>query len=136
MRTGVDRGPAGALPLIGLCFVIVGVVGAIVADTVMTVVLFAVLTPLTLLATIYLGIHLLSLNQQPRSWAGYATIVVVALIPPVGTLAINIVAMVLAHDMTGRTFWVPLAALAVNGLSSVAFIALAGALGAVFRRRR
>jgi hypothetical protein len=42
-------------------------------------------------------------------------------------------AMVLAHDMTGPTFYIPLAAAATNALFAVGITGLAGVLVEVFR---
>lgn len=131
MRTKAGGAHAGLLVLLGgLC---AGVVGAIVADTVTTIVLFVLLTPATLVLMVFLGIQMLSLSQdKPRSWIAYGAIFVAALGPPLGTLAINIRAMYLAYDMTGATFWVPLAALAVNCLFALVLGLLAGVLVKVF----
>ncbi|MFJ8965855.1 hypothetical protein ACIRG5_41345 [Lentzea sp. NPDC102401] len=120
------------LSLLGvLC---VAAVGALVADAFTTLALFVVLTPLTLLVTGYLGLNMAMLSDgYPKSKVSFAAIYTAMFGPTLGTLAINIGAMFLAHAMTGPTFWVPLAAAAANALFTVGITSLAGVAVEAFR---
>jgi hypothetical protein len=118
--------------LIGtLCAV---VVGALVADSFVTLVLFIVLTPLTLVITVMFGMHMAMLSDgYPKSRISFAAIYGAMFGPPLGTLAIDIGAMVLAQGMTGPTFYIPIAAAAANALFTTGITGLAGVLVEVFR---
>jgi hypothetical protein len=120
------RSAVGALCVVAL--------GAFVADAFTTVALFVVLTPLALIVAGYFGMHALLLGAgEPRSRVSHVAIYTAALGTPLGTLAINIGAMFLAHAMTGPTFWVPLAAAAANVAFGMGILTLAGVLVEAFR---
>jgi len=116
-------------PLSAACALCVVALGAFVADAFTTVALFVVLTPLALVVAGYFGMHALMLGDgEPRSTVSRAAVYTAVLGTPLGTLAINIGAMFLAHAMTGPTFWVPLAAAAANVAFVVGILTLVGVL--------
>lgn len=121
-------------PLSAVGALCVVALGAFVADAFTTLVLFVVLTPLTLVVAVYFGMHALMLGDGgPRSPVSVAAIYTAVIGTPLGTLAVNIGAMFLAGAMTGPTFWVPLAAAAVNVAFGAGILSLAGVLVEVFR---
>lgn len=101
--------------------------GALVADAFTTIVLFVVLVPLQLLGTVVYGMQMTMLGAgDPRSRLSIAAVYTAVAGPTLGTLAINITAMITAGHLTGPTFYLPLAAVAASALWTFGIVSLAG----------
>ncbi|WP_148306859.1 hypothetical protein [Nocardia nova] len=95
-------------------------------DTVMTIFLFVVLTPLLPLAC-YLGATMLMLSDRgPSSGPATALIWVAVIGPGAGAIVIDVAAMWLAATMSGPTFYVPLAAALAGALWVLLITTVAG----------
>ncbi|MEU6562488.1 hypothetical protein [Nocardia nova] len=97
-------------------------------DTVMTIFLFVVLTPLLPLAC-YLGATMLMLSDRgPSSGPATALIWAAVIGPGAGAIVVDVAAMWLAASTPGPTFYVPLAAAAAGALWVLLITGVAGVI--------
>ncbi|WP_424186381.1 hypothetical protein ACOBQX_00845 [Actinokineospora sp. G85] len=133
-RPGVRDRPGMVLAAIAAAVAgFTAVVVLLLSDSAATVVLFVALAPVAVLASAGFGAFMIMLGDSgPRSPVSWAAIGAAVFGPFLGTLALQVTAVVVAGDLAGRTFYLPLVAVAASALWSVALAALAGWLVSVF----
>ncbi|OLR93322.1 hypothetical protein BJP25_17765 [Actinokineospora bangkokensis] len=110
------------------------VIAFLFSDAVATAVLFVLLTPAALAASVHIGMFMLMLGDgSPKSRVSHTAIMVAVIAPTVGTLVVQVVAVVLAIGWSGRAFPLPLLAAVASALWCWSITAAAAAVVKAYR---